>query len=108
MVSPLGQRLARPIPQKELLANACHLQDTAFASASDPMSVYTDCSGTQGASGAPLLSSIDGVSKIRAKNVGGGGPDKDGMPYSFEAGSSEMAVNLDPEIVQQLAAFEAK
>jgi hypothetical protein len=30
------------------------------------------------------------------------------MPYSFEAGSSEMAVNLDPEIVQQLATFEAK
>jgi hypothetical protein len=73
-----------------------------------PMSVYTDCSGTQGTSGAPLLSSIDGVWKIRAINVGGGGPDKDGMPYSFEAGSSEMAVNLDPEIVQQLAAFEAK
>lgn len=75
-------------------------------------SIYSDCSGTKGASGSPVLvRSQDGELAIKGVHVGGGQDSADYTDFTLDASSSKgrsysNALQLDQKIIEEIERFE--
>jgi Trypsin-like peptidase domain len=75
-------------------------------------SIYSDCSGTDGASGSAVLARVDGQLVLRGIHKGGGLPSANYKPFKYDPSadpkdkSFSYAIGLDSDIGSELAAFD--
>jgi hypothetical protein len=75
-------------------------------------SIYSDCSGTEGASGSAVLARVDGQLVLKGLHKGGGLPSADYKPFRYDPSadpkdkSFSYAIGLDSQIGNDLATFD--
>jgi hypothetical protein len=75
-------------------------------------SIYSDCSGTEGASGSAVLARVDGQLVLKGLHKGGGLPSANYKPFKYDPGadpkekSFSYAIGLDSQIGNDLATFD--